>query len=152
MFKFRSMFPNAQDWLTQHPELYLKYQENGYKLDPDPRLIKGGKILRQLSFDELPQFFNVLKGDMSLVGPRAYFAHELKEQLSRYPQTEPAINATLTTKPGITGVWQISGRSGIGFEERIRMDANYAQEKSLLYDLIVILKTPYAALTRRGAI
>ena len=152
MFKFRSMITNAEDWLKNHPDIYKKYQENSYKLDPDPRIIKGGKFLRTSSIDELPQFFNILFGDMSLVGPRAYFRFELNEQLQRFPQVEDDLKIALTTKPGLTGAWQIGGRSKIGFVDRIKMDAKYAKKKSLLYDLMIVLKTPYVVLTKKGAI
>lgn len=152
MYKFRTMIPNAQEWLKSQPELYKKYQENSYKLDPDPRFIKGAKFLRQSSSDELPQFFNVLKGEMSLVGPRAYYQFELKEQSERFKESEEYINRALTVKPGITGVWQISGRSNINFVDRIKMDAEYARKRSLLYDLIILLKTPAAVFSRKGAI
>src|SRR3989338_6336596 len=81
MYKFRSMIPHAQEWLKNHPELYQKYQENGYKLDPDPRWIKGAEFMRKYSIDEMPQFFNVLFGSMSLVGYRAYYGFELEEQV-----------------------------------------------------------------------
>ncbi len=152
MFKFRSMIPNAEEWLKNHPDIYKKYQENSYKLDPDPRIIKGGKFLRTSSIDELPQFFNILFGDMSLVGPRAYFKFELNEQLQRFPQVEEDLKIALTTKPGLTGAWQIGGRSKVGFVDRIKMDAEYAKKKSLLYDLMIVLKTPYVVLTKKGAI
>ncbi len=152
MFKFRSMIPNAQRWLEDHPELYKKYQESGYKLDPDPRLIKGGNFIRKTSIDELPQFFNILFGDMSLVGPRAYFKYELDEQRSRHPETASDIDLALTVKPGLTGIWQTSGRSEIGFVERIKMDSTYAKRRDILYDLLIILKTPLVVLKRKGAI
>ncbi|MCA9308559.1 sugar transferase, partial [candidate division WWE3 bacterium] len=90
-------------------------------------------------------------GDMSLVGPRAYFSFELKEQEDRFPNTKELIKIALTTKPGITGVWQTSGRSAIGFEARIKMDADYATTRSILYDLLIILKTPFVVLSKKGA-
>lgn len=152
MFKFRTMFPGAQEWLKTQPELYKEYQENGYKLDPDPRLIPRGKLIRKTSIDEMPQFFNVLLGQMSIVGPRAYFKYELDEQVQRYPQTKDDIKRALTTKPGITGPWQVGGRSTIGFVDRIKMDGDYASRRSILYDLIVILKTPYAVISQKGSV
>ncbi|MBI2620879.1 sugar transferase [candidate division WWE3 bacterium] len=152
-YKFRSMIPNAQQWLIDHPDWHKKYQENSYKLDPneDPRLIPGAKFLRRSSLDETPQFFNVLKGDMSLVGPRAYYPFEIAEQTERFPETKSYIPDVLSVKPGVTGVWQISGRSQISFSDRVRMDAEYAKRRSLLYDLIIVLKTPYIVLTAKGA-
>lgn len=152
MYKFRSMIPNAQQWLESQPELYKQYQENSYKLDPDPRLIKGAELMRKLSIDEMPQFFNILKGDMSIVGPRAYYPFELREQAERFPDSEPYIEQALTTKPGLTGPWQISGRSEIGFVDRVKMDADYANRHSLLYDILVILKTPLVVITGKGAL
>jgi len=152
MYKFRSMIPNAQDWLKSRPELYKKYQENSYKLDPDPRIIKGGTFMRKYSIDELPQFFNILFGDMSMVGPRAYFPFELDEQVERFPQAKDNLKEALSVKPGLTGIWQISGRSKVDFLGRVEMDAKYAKRKSLLYDLMIILKTPYVVVTGKGAV
>jgi exopolysaccharide production protein ExoY len=152
MFKFRSMVPGAQDILKNNPELYKKYQANGYKLDPDPRLIKGAKYLRKYSIDEMPQFFNILLGNMSLVGPRAYFAFELEEQVKKHPEADDYVNQALTVKPGLTGPWQIGGRSEVNFVDRIKMDAEYAKSRSLMYDLKVILRTPYVVITSKGAV
>lgn len=153
-YKFRSMYPNAHELLTKDPELYAKYVKNNYKIsaDEDPRLIKGGKFLRQSSIDELPQFFNVLKGQMSLVGPRAYYFFEIEEQLKRYPEAESYLKKVMDVKPGITGLWQVSGRSDIGFVDRAKLDAKYAEKVSLMYDVLIVLKTPYVILTRKGAI
>ncbi len=153
-FKFRSMFPNAHDYLMKHPELYKKYIENNYKLnaEEDPRLIRGGIFLRKYSVDELPQFINVLKGDMSIVGPRAYYFFEIEDQAKKFPETVELIERAVSIKPGITGPWQVSGRSEIGFVERVKIDARYAQKRSILYDIWVVLKTPYVVLTKKGAI
>lgn len=150
--KFRTMIPNAQEWLKSQPELYKQYQENSYKLDPDPRLLPGANFLRKYSIDEMPQFFNILFGDMSIVGPRAYFKFELKEQAERFPNTHENIETALTVKPGLTGPWQIGGRSDVGFEERIQMDADYAKSRSLMYDIKIILKTPLVVITGKGAV
>lgn len=152
MFKFRSMIPNAQKWLDDNPKWLKKYRENNYKLDPDPRLIKGAKFLRKSSIDEMPQFFNVLLGQMSIVGPRAYFPFELKEQAERFPQTKKHIEKVKTIKPGMTGPWQVGGRSEIGFVKRIKMDADYADSRSLIYDLSIILKTPLAVIMQKGSL
>lgn len=151
MYKFRTMIPNAAEWLKSQPELYKKYQENGYKLDPDPRLLKGAQYLRKYSIDELPQFFNILFGSMSLIGPRGYFAFELNEQAERYPETKDDINTALTIKPGLTGPWQVGGRSSVGFVDRIRLDAEYAKRGSIMYDIKILLRTPFVVLTGRGA-
>lgn len=152
MYKFRTMREGAQEWLKSQPELYKKYQENGYKLDPDPRLIKGGSVIRKFSIDEMPQFLNILFGSMSVVGPRAYFKYELEEQIQRFPQTSEDIDTALTVKPGLTGPWQIGGRSDVGFVRRIKMDAEYAKSRSLLYDIKIILKTPLVVITGKGAV
>jgi exopolysaccharide production protein ExoY len=151
-FKFRSMIPHAHEWMVSQPELYKKYQDNGYKLDPDPRLIKGGKFIRKTSLDEFPQFFNVLLGSMSLVGPRAYYPFELDDQLNKHPEAKPLMDKVLSVKPGMTGLWQISGRSELTFPERVRLDAEYADKRSFLYDLDIILRTPYVVITGKGAL
>ncbi len=151
MYKFRSMITNAHAYLLQNPELYEEYKKNSYKLENDPRIIKGGNFIRRTSIDELPQFINVLKGDMSLVGPRAYFPFELHDQQIEFPQTTPYVEKLLTVKPGITGPWQVGGRSQINFVERAKMDAAYASRRSILYDLCTVLKTPLAVLQAKGA-
>ena len=151
MYKFRSMIPNAHQYLLSHPKLYEKYKKNSYKLDPDPRMIKGGNLLRKSSIDELPQFINVLKGDMSLVGPRSYYPFELEDQQKVFPHTKENIKQLLKVKPGVTGPWQVGGRSEISFEERVKMDAECANKESILYDILVIIKTPFVVLLGRGA-
>lgn len=153
-YKLRSMYPNAHDILLKDKMLYEKYVKNNYKLstEEDPRIIKGGGFLRQSSFDELPQFLNVLRGEMSLVGPRAYYFFELDEQIKRFPEAKEYLDKALSIKPGITGLWQVSGRSDIGFVDRVKLDAKYAESVSLLYDLWIVLKTPYVVLTRKGSI
>lgn len=151
MFKFRSMIPGGTDYLKSRPELYKKYVESGYKLDPDPRLIKGAKFLRKTSIDELPQFFNVLTGSMSLVGPRAYYFYEIEERMVEFPESKKYFDVALRAKPGITGPWQVGGRSALTFLERVKLDAEYAKNRSILYDLLIILKTPFAVLSSKGA-
>lgn len=155
LFKFRSMPVNADYLLTKDPrfkKLYSEYKKSSFKLHDDPRVTKFGKFIRKYSIDETPQFFNVLKGDMSLVGPRPYHADELTEQQKRYPGTEPYVKITQTVKPGITGFWQVTGRSNINFDRRIRMDASYAKEKSILMDIKILLKTPIAMISGVGAV
>jgi exopolysaccharide production protein ExoY len=100
----------------------------------------------------VPQLFNILKGDMSLVGPRAYYPDELKEQQLKYPQTQQAVSVVLSIKPGLTGYWQVSGRSEINFDKRIEMDATYVRKRSIIYDLWIILKTPWAMISGQGAL
>src|SRR3989344_2147079 len=152
MFKFRSMIPNAHDALLTNKKLYEEYIRNGYKIEAekDPRLLPGALFLRKSSIDELPQFFNVLFGHMSIVGPRAYFPFELEEQAERYPEAKKHIETLLQVKPGITGPWQVGGRNEIPFVERVKMDAEYATRRSILYDLMIIVKTPVAIITGRG--
>jgi exopolysaccharide production protein ExoY len=152
MYKFRSMIPNAHQYLLDNPELYKKYKENSYKLDPDPRLIKGAAVMRKYSVDELPQFFNVLIGSMSIVGPRAYYPFELEKHISDNDEVEAYVDLALTVKPGITGPWQIGGRSEVHFADRIKIDAEYAKVRSLLYDLKVVFKTPLAVISGRGSV
>jgi len=151
--KFRSMIPNAHQWLLDRPKFHKEYIENNYKIasEDDPRVISGGVFMRKYSVDELPQFFNVLKGDMSIVGPRAYYPFEVEEQLKKHPEASVYIEKLSKVKPGITGAWQVGGRSEIGFLDRVKMDAEYADKRSLLYDLWVILKTPYVVITKKGA-
>lgn len=151
MYKFRSMIINAHQYLVDHPDLYAEYVNNGYKLSPDPRLIPGATFIRKASIDELPQFFNVLRGEMSIVGPRAYYPFELEDQQKRYPNTSKDIAALLTTKPGITGPWQVGGRSEISFPDRAKLDADYSRRQSILGDLWLIIKTPLAILKAKGA-
>jgi len=151
MYKFRSMIANAHDYLLQHPDLYAEYKRNSYKLENDPRVIRGGNFIRKTSIDELPQFINILKGDMSLVGPRAYFPFELRDQQKVFPESRPYVEQLLKIKPGLTGPWQVGGRSQINFVERAKMDAGYATRRSILYDLHITLKTPLAVLQAKGA-
>lgn len=154
MYKFRSMVRNAYKILSDNPEykkLYEEYKKSGFKLKHDPRITHVGKFIRKFSLDEIPQFINVLKGDMSLVGPRAYYADELNYQQKKYPHTKDAVKIVLSVKPGITGLWQVSGRSEINFDKRIQMDAKYAQRKSIFYDLYIVAKTPRAMLSGKGA-
>lgn len=122
-----------------------------YKMRGDPRITRFGIFLRKTSVDELPQFWNVLVGEMSIVGPRAYRAAELNRQMGHYPKIKPLVKQILTIKPGITGPWQVGGRSNISFDQRVRIDANYSKKKSILYDLWIMLKTPLAVLQQEGA-
>lgn len=154
MFKFRSMVANAHEILTNDPkykELLDEYKKGGYKLKHDPRITSVGRFIRKYSFDEIPQFVNVLMGDMSVVGPRAYYPDELRDQQKKYPYTRDAVKVVLSVKPGITGVWQVTGRSQINFDKRIQLDASYAKRRSIFYDLILILKTPVAMFSGKGA-
>jgi len=151
MFKFRTMVNNADEILYQkRPELLKKFKENDWKLEmkDDPRITSIGRVLRALTIDEFPQIINVFKGEMSMIGPRAYIRKELDEQLKKYPQAKKYIKIILTAKPGITGVWQTSGRNEISFDKRTKLDAKYVQEMSLWNDLKILLKTPKAMISK----
>ncbi|HSA83393.1 MAG TPA: sugar transferase [Patescibacteria group bacterium] len=153
MYKFRSMVKNAHHLLRDDPrfaQLYHEYKKSSYKLKADPRITRFGKFIRKYSLDELPQFVNVLFGDMSVVGPRAYYPDELENQQKNYPHTKNAVRIVLSVKPGITGFWQVNGRSEINFDKRIEMDAVYVKKRSILYDCWLIFKTPWAMLSGKG--
>lgn len=160
MLKFRSMymyemkgqFVHAEKYLAATPKLMRQYQKNSYKLKKDPRITPVGKVLRRLSLDELPQLVNVLSGNMSLVGPRAYQQDELTHQQRVYPKTAKYVKIILKARPGASGPWQVSGRSQINFDKRVKMDAVYVMKRSILYDFGVILRTPFAMIGGTGAI
>ena len=155
MYKFRSMIENAHELLRTNPEfekLFSEYKNSSYKLKNDPRITTFGRFIRKHSLDEIPQFLNVLRGDMSLVGPRAYYPDELREQQKKYPKTQQDVKIVLSVRPGITGFWQVTGRSEINFDKRIKMDADYVLKRSIFYDLYIIAKTPWAMIAGKGAL
>lgn len=155
MYKFRSMIVNAHYLLRTNPQfrqLYEEYKRGSYKLKKDPRVTRLGRFIRKHSLDEIPQLINVLKGDMSLVGPRAYYPDEYKEQLKKFSHCQRYFEKVFQVKPGITGLWQVSGRSDIDFEKRIKLDAYYVDNLSLWLDLKIILKTPWVMITGKGAV
>ncbi len=155
MFKFRSMIIDAHQMLRADPRLkrlYEQYKRGNYKLQKDPRITSIGKFIRKHSIDEIPQLLNVLKGDMSIVGPRAYYKDELEEQQEIYPETKQYVKRVLSVRPGITGLWQVSGRSEINFDKRIALDAQYVDTISLWKDLEIIFKTPWVMITGKGAV
>jgi len=155
-YKFRSMIVNAYYLLKTDPKFKKAYEEQqkggNYKIKNDPRITRVGKFIRKYSLDELPQIINVLKGEMSLVGPRPYYPEELKQQQQRYPKTRTLVKEVLSVKPGITGHWQVSGRSELNFDKRIQMDAEYGRKRSILYDFWIIFKTPWAMISGKGAL
>lgn len=154
LYKFRSMIANAHQLLREDPKfkkLFREYKKNSFKLKVDPRVTKVGHFLRRFSLDELPQVFNILKGEMSLVGPRAYYPDELEEQQAVYPETKKYVTEIMKVKPGITGYWQVTGRSEVNFDKRVKMDSDYAQKRSILLDIKIILKTPWAMISGKGA-
>ncbi len=153
--KFRSMYVNTSD------EVHKEYVQNlitkkvsgeaggngkkVYKITNDKRVTPIGKLLRKTSMDELPQFFNVLKGEMSLVGPRPPIPYELEKYDSWHRRR------VLEVKPGITGLWQVKGRSSTTFDEMVRLDLHYARTWSPLMDLKILLRTPWAVVAGKGA-
>jgi exopolysaccharide production protein ExoY len=141
--KFRTMIPNADTYLARHPELMRKYQQN-MKLDHDPRITQVGRFLRKTSLDELPQLYNVLIGQMSLVGPRIIHPSELP-RYGKYAQKR------LSVRPGITGLWQISGRQHISYDERILLDMQYIDTRSIIVDLAILVKTLKVFIVHTGA-
>jgi len=154
-YKFRSMIMNAHNLLREDPKfkkLFEEYKKSSYKLFEDPRVTPVGKFIRKHSIDEIPQLVNVLKGEMSIVGPRPYYPDELKEQQKKYPHTKQLVKEVLSVKPGITGYWQVSGRSDVNFDKRIEMDAYYARKRSIFLDILILLKTPWIMLTGKGAV
>lgn len=132
MYKFRSMVVNADEELHADKKLYTEYIKNNFKLPPDkdPLITKLGRFLRKSSIDEIPQFINIFKGDMSLVGPRPVVEDELKE----YDREK-----LLSVKPGAMGLWQASGRSGVGYPKRAEIEMHYIDEACLWLDLKIIL-------------
>jgi len=146
-YKFRTMVENGdkilEKYLKKHPE-EVEYYEKYHKYINDPRTTKVGAFLRKTSLDELPQIFNVLKGEMSLVGPRPYLLTE-KEKMGEMAET------ILSVRPGVTGQWQVSGRSEVDFFERIVMDLWYIRNWNLWMDIVILLKTVKTVLVREGA-
>ncbi len=153
LFKFRSMRVDAdprghQEYVTALIKGESASQEAGrenlYKLAVDNRITPVGRWIRRWSLDELPQLFNVVKGDMTLVGPRPAIAYEVSEYPSWYRER-------FSVKPGLTGYWQVSGRSERTYEEMVRLDIEYVERRSLALDLLILLKTPWVVLSRKGA-
>ncbi len=156
LLKFRSMMVKADKLERTDPRfrsVYIeKHTRGNYKPFHDPRITTIGKFIRKHSIDEMPQLFNVLRGEMSLVGPRAYLPDELEEQQKKFPGTDKYVKEMLKAKPGITGYWQVTGRSQVNFDKRIEMDAFYANKKSILLDILIMLKTPLVMITGQGAV
>jgi len=142
-FKLRTMRIDAERWLEQHPELLEEFRKN-FKLKEDPRVTKLGMFLRKHSLDELPQLLNVVKGQMSLVGPRMVSPQELEKY-------GPYQALLLTVKPGMTGYWQVSGRQEVSYEERVKMDVYYIRNWSFWFDFKILCLTVWKVLKREGA-
>ena len=148
MYKFRSMVVGAdeilKEYLENNPEAKKEYKKYK-KLKNDPRITKVGKIIRKTSLDEFPQFINVLKGEMSLVGPRPYLPREKEDMQEHY-------SSIIKCKPGVTGFWQIHGRSNTTFNDRLQMDTTYSYTKTLKTDVKILFKTVKHVVTKEGAI
>lgn len=146
IYKFRSMVVGADEILHKNKELYAKYVKNNYKLEPeeDPRITKIGAWLRRTSIDEIPQFINTLKGDMSIIGPRPI----VKEELAEYGDR---VDKFLSVKPGAMGLWQASGRSNIGYPERCDMELSYVDHASYWFDCQIMFKNVISIFKHTGA-
>jgi exopolysaccharide biosynthesis polyprenyl glycosylphosphotransferase len=142
-FKFRTMDTRSEEILRSDPKLMEEYREN-FKIKDDPRVTRIGKFLRKTSIDELPQLFNVLIGQMSIIGPRMI----TPEELGKYSQWDMNL---LTVKPGITGLWQVRGRSDVSYDERVRLDMYYIRNWSIWLDVQILIQTIPAVLHKRGA-
>ena len=147
IYKFRSMITNAEEELEklmkENPKIREEYLKNK-KLKNDPRITKIGRVIRKTSIDELPQLINIFKGDMSFVGPRPYLYRETNDM-------EPYYETIIKMKPGLTGLWQVSGRSDVSFKARCKLDKEYYNKKGLIEDLRIILKTFKVVFLKKGA-
>ncbi len=144
VIKFRTMVQNAEDMLKKLDEKQKKEYEANFKLDNDPRITRIGKFLRESSIDELPQLINVIKGEMTLVGPRPIVENELK----KYGEYADKL---LSVRPGLTGNWQANGRSETTYEERVQLDMDYIDNRSLWVDFVIVLKTVVVVFKKIGA-
>lgn len=148
-YKFRTMFNDAETRLNNLLQSNVAAKDewhNHWKLENDPRVTRIGKFLRETSLDELPQIFNVLKGEMSLVGPRPV----TKEEIENYYKDQAAL--CFCVPPGITGLWQVSGRSRVSYDQRIALDSWYVRNWNLWLDIVILFKTVKVVLKREGAV
>lgn len=152
LWKFRSMFDKADEHFMKDKKFLKSFKrKEGWKFSDaskDPRITRVGRFTRKYSLDELPNLFNILVGDMSIVGPRAYrkddLGDEIAEQLKLFPHLKDELSVALSVKPGLTGPWQTSGRNKVSWDQRVKLDAAYARQKSIWKDFLIVLKTPFA--------
>jgi|SRR3989344_5562563 len=150
-YKFRSMVANADDVIKKDLDLYNRLRSGNNKAVDDPRITKVGAFIRKYSIDEFPQMVNILLGDMSVIGPRALRPDEFQLYEDKDSANVKKMDIITSVKPGLTGYWQVNGRSDIDFDKRMDMDIYYARNKSLWLDLQIIFKTPLAILSGKGS-
>lgn len=152
MYKFRTMKLNGHEILEANPDLHeILKRDHKIPLRDDKRVTKLGKFLRVTDLDEIPQLINVILGNMSLVGPRPYMIWEIEQLLNEGDDLDRLnMRKIQSVKPGLTGLWQISGRNNLEFKQRVELDAIYARNRNLLLDLKILLKTPKILITGKG--
>ncbi len=152
MYKFRTMKLNGTEILEANPDLHeILKRDHKIPLKDDKRVTKLGKFLRVTDLDETPQLINVILGNMSLVGPRPYMIWEIEQLLNEGDDIDRLnMRKIQSVKPGLTGLWQISGRNNLDFKQRVELDAMYARNRSFLLDLKILLKTPKILITGKG--
>lgn len=144
MYKFRSMYENAEEMIENFNEEQKREWQENFKLENDPRITKVGSFLRKTSLDELPQIINIIKGDLSIIGPRPVIG----EELEKYGKNKEKF---LSITPGLTGYWQANGRSNTTYEERMQMELYYIDNQSLILDIKIFFKTIVSVLKKEGA-
>lgn len=145
ILKFRTMYKDAEEMIKKFDEKQMKEYKENYKLKDDPRITKIGNILRKTSLDELPQIFNIIKGDLSIVGPRPV----VESELEKYGKNKDKF---LSVTPGLTGYWQANGRSTTTYEQRMNMELYYVENRSLWMDIKIFFKTFVSVVKKEGAI
>lgn len=144
IYKFRSMVPNANEVFKNFTKEQKEEFEKNFKLDNDPRITKIGSFLRKTSLDELPQLINIIRGEMSIVGPRPIVEKEIEKYGDDF-------NKAFSVKAGLTGIWQANGRSDTTYKERVAMDVFYAENKSFILDMKIVFQTVIAVIKKEGA-
>lgn len=145
IYKFRTMFEGSEDMFAKFSEKQIEEYKENYKLKEDPRVTKIGKFLRKTSLDELPQILNILKGELSIVGPRPVVSSELE----KYGQNKEKF---LSIKPGLTGYWQVNGRSLTTYKERMKMELYYIENRGIWLDTKIFFKTILSVIKKEGAV